>query len=262
LGRRLPSARRGIRQTVCSTLFIERHHVVRPHRLGSERTLATHGGTRGIKWVDSVRAHHGFFVHGHPKSLAPHPSIHRTKRGIALTLCCNPEHGELSESRLSGPVRHFRLHVDQDPALFVIYTREQLGENPKLAVLFRAGPSTPNCSCPHIWLRHSIIVHEKPVHGDLQSLSRPFQRTCGTKRTYDTRPLHERSSHQDSLAKKCGRARLDFLREKRLKFTSSLRTIASRGPLLSSLLAEFKVSHTSTRCRSTCPLCSPMSMRI
>jgi hypothetical protein len=58
--------------------------------------------------------------------------------------------------------------------MFVIYTREQLGENPKLAVLFRAGPSTPNCSYPHVRLRHSIIVREKPVHADLQSLSRPF----------------------------------------------------------------------------------------
>jgi hypothetical protein len=146
--------------------------------------------------------------------------------------------------------------------MFVIYTREQLGENPKLAVLFRAGPSAPNCFYPHVRLRHSIIVREKPVHGDLQSLSRTFQRTCGTKRTYDTRPLNERSNYQDSLAKKCGRARLDVLREKRLKFTSSLLTMAPRGPLLSSLLAEFKVPQTSTRCRSSCPLCSPMSMRI
>jgi len=89
--------------------------------------------------------------------------------------------------------------------MFVISTREQLGANPKLAVLFRAGPSTPNYFYPHVRLRHSIIVREKPVHGDLQSLSHPFQRTCGTKTTYDTSPLHERSSYQDSLAKKCGR---------------------------------------------------------
>lgn len=79
--------------------------------------------------------------------------------------------------------------------MFVIYTREQLGENPKLAILFRAGPSTPNCSYPHVRLCHSIIVREKPVHADLQSLSRPFQRTCGTKRIYDARLLHERSSY-------------------------------------------------------------------
>jgi hypothetical protein len=57
--------------------------------------------------------------------------------------------------------------------MFVLYTSEQLGENPKLAVLFRAGPSTPNCSYPQVRLRYSIIVREKPVHADLQSLSRP-----------------------------------------------------------------------------------------
>jgi hypothetical protein len=57
--------------------------------------------------------------------------------------------------------------------MFVLYTSEQLGENPKLAVLFRAGPSTPNCYYPHVRLRRSIIVGEKPVHADLQSLSRP-----------------------------------------------------------------------------------------
>jgi hypothetical protein len=124
--------------------------------------------------------------------------------------------------------------------MFVICTREQLGENPKLAVLFRSGPSTPNCLYPHVRIRHSIIVREKPVHGDLQSLSRPLQRTCATKRTYSTRPLHERSSHQDGSAKKCGDARLDDLREKKLKFTSSSLTVAPRGPLLSGLAAEFK----------------------
>jgi hypothetical protein len=50
--------------------------------------------------------------------------------------------------------------------MFVIYTREELGENPKLAFLFRAGPSTPNCLYSHALARHSIIIREKPVHGD------------------------------------------------------------------------------------------------
>jgi hypothetical protein len=69
--------------------------------------------------------------------------------------------------------------MKQNPAIFIVHAREQLGERSKLTFLFRSDRSTPKYLRRYIRLRHSITVREEPVHRDLQGLSHLFQRIYG-----------------------------------------------------------------------------------